>query len=129
MLSDDYQALSEKFQKLSEDHRRLSEDHQELLTNYSENMIIQSMNDMKAKYDLLMKSSVSSHRYNLLQEKFTRLIKGFSGCSVLIEHTIKVLKEAKNVNIIDKKNLISKAELELITIKEILEDSIIINTN
>jgi hypothetical protein len=127
-LQDEYTTLQEKYDNLQEKYDKLFEDYNILSENYSENIIIQSMNDMKNKYENLIKSSVSIYKYQILQEKFTRLIRGFSGCSVLIDHTIKVLKESKNTHFTDKKNLISKAELELITIKEILEDSIILNT-
>jgi hypothetical protein len=127
-LQDKYDNLQDKYDNLQDKYDKLFEDYNILSENYSENIIIQSMNDMKIKYETLIKSSVSLYKHQLLQEKFTRLIRGFSGCSVLIDHTIKVLKESKNTTFIDKKNLISKAELELITIKEILEDSIILNT-
>ena len=127
-LQEKYDNLQEKYDNLQEKYNNLFNDYNILSENYSENVIIQSMNDMKIKYDNVIKSSVSLYKYQILQEKFTRLIRGFSGCSVLIDHTIKVLKESKNSTFVDKKNLISKAELELITIKEILEDSIILNT-
>jgi predicted nuclease with TOPRIM domain len=127
-LQHEYTKLQEKYDSLQEKYDSLQEKYDSLQENYSENMIIQSMNDMKIKYEHMIKSSVSIYKYQILEEKFTRLIRCFSGCSVLIDHTIKVLKESKNINFIDKKNLISKAELELITIKEILEDSIILNT-
>lgn len=127
-LQEKYDGLQEKYDNLQHEYTTLQEKYDSLQENYSENIIIQSMNDMKIKYENLIKSSVSIYKYQILQEKFTRLIRGFSGCSVLIDHTIKVLKESKNTNFTDKKNLISKAELELITIKEILEDSIILNT-
>ena len=127
-LQTNFDTLQEKYDTLQEKYDNLFNDYNILSENYSENVIIQSMNDMKIKYDNVIKSSVSLYKYQILQEKFTRLIRGFSGCSVLIDHTIKVLKESKNSTFVDKKNLISKAELELITIKEILEDSIILNT-
>lgn len=120
--------LQETHEDLQEKYDNLNEKYEKLLHDYSENVIIQSMNDMKHKYDTLIKSSVSLYKHQILQDKFTNLIRSFSGCSVLIDHTIKVLKQSKNVHLLDKKNLISKAELELVTIKEILEDSIIFNS-
>lgn len=127
-LQDNYDKLQEEYVKLKENNYKLQEEYDKLLNDYSENVIIQSMNDMKQKYDTLLRSTVSLYKYQILQDKFTHLIRSFSGCSVLIDHTIKVLKQTKNASLLDKKNLTSKAELELITIKEILEDSILFNT-
>jgi hypothetical protein len=127
-IHEEHAKLQEEHAKLHEEHAKLHEEHAKLLNDYSENIIIQSMNDMKQKYDTLLRSSVSLYKHQILQDKFTNLIRSFSGCSVLIEHTIKVLKQTKNSNLLDKKNLISKAELELVIIKEILEDSILFNT-
>ncbi len=126
--SNEINSIHEEHNKLQEEYDKLHEEHAKLLNDYSENIIIQSMNDMKQKYDTLLRSSVSLYKHQILQDKFTNLIRSFSGCSVLIEHTIKVLKQTKNSNLLDKKNLISKAELELVIIKEILEDSILFNT-
>lgn len=128
ILQEDNDKLQQDNYKLQKDYDKLQEEYDKLLNDYSENVIIQSMNDMKQKYDTLLRSTVSLYKHQILQDKFTNLIRSFSGCSVLIDHTIKVLKQSKNANLLDKKNLISKAELELITIKEILEDSIIFNT-
>lgn len=128
ILQEDNDQLQQDNYKLQKDYDKLQEEYDKLLNDYSENVIIQSMNDMKQKYDTLLRSTVSLYKHQILQDKFTNLIRSFSGCSVLIDHTIKVLKQTKNANLLDKKNLISKAELELITIKEILEDSIIFNT-
>lgn len=127
-IQEDNDQLQQDNYKLQKDYDKLQEEYDKLLNDYSENVIIQSMNDMKQKYDTLLRSTVSLYKHQILQDKFTNLIRSFSGCSVLIDHTIKVLKQTKNANLLDKKNLISKAELELITIKEILEDSIIFNT-
>ena len=127
-IQEDNDQLQQDNYKLQKEYDKLQEEYDKLLNDYSENVIIQSMNDMKQKYDTLLRSTVSLYKHQILQDKFTNLIRSFSGCSVLIDHTIKVLKQTKNANLLDKKNLISKAELELITIKEILEDSIIFNT-
>lgn len=126
--SNEIEIIQEDYDKLQEEYNKLQQEYDKLLNDYSENIIIQSMNDMKQKYDTLLRSTVSLYKHQILQDKFTNLIRSFSGCSVLIDHAIKVLKQTKNANLLDKKNLISKAELELITIKEILEDSIIFNT-
>lgn len=127
-IKKDYIKLQEDYVKLQEDYVKLQEEYDKLLNDYSENVIIQSMNDMKQKYDTLLRSTVSLYKHQILQDKFTNLIRSFSGCSVLIDHTTKVLKQSKTSTLLDKKNLISKAEFELMTIKEILEDSIIFNT-
>ena len=105
----------------------LEEEFLSLQNNYSENIIIQSMNEMKTRYDTMIKMTVPIHKYKSLNEKYEKLVKNYSGCSVLIEHIIKLMRSIeREIPYLrtDKKNILLKAELELMTVKEILGDSI-----
>jgi hypothetical protein len=108
---------------LKEKYNCLEKEFVNLQAEYSENVIIQSMNEMKTRYEIMVKSTVPCFKYKLLDEKYNKLIKNYSGCSVLVEYIIKLLQKSES-DIINRKDILLKAELELITIKEILEDSI-----
>lgn len=128
-IDEDYKTLNEKYNKLENDYNKLKSDYDVLKNEYSENIIIQSMNDMKIKYDTLLKNTVPLFKFHLINEKYKVLIKSFTGCSILIDHIIKLLKRIDNMNVFDRKNIIYKTELELVTVKEILEDSVSCNFN
>jgi hypothetical protein len=112
---DNYQDLENKYSDLEKKYNDLEKNHEQLKHEYTENVIVQSMNDMKQKYEQLQKSTVPLYKYQLINEKYKTFVKNFSGCVVLTEHIIKVLRR-------DRLN--SKAESELITLKEILEDTL-----
>ena len=118
---------NEKIQKslnsLKEQYNCLETEFVNLQTEYSENIIIQSMNEMKTRYDIMIKTTVPSYKFTLLNEKYNKLVKNYSGCSVLVDYIIKLIQKSER-DIVNRKDILLKAELELITIKEILEDSI-----
>lgn len=120
---EDKQTLKQENIILREKLDKLQCKYDLLEIEYSENMIIQSMNEMKQRYDTMIKSTVPLYKYKLLTEKHNELIKNYSGCNVLLEHVLKILKSIEN-NVICDKNALFKAELELLTIKDILEGSI-----
>lgn len=128
-LNEKYNKLENDYNKLENDYNKLKSDYDILKNEYSENIIIQSMNDMKVKYDTLLKNTVPLFKFHLINEKYKVLVKSFTGCSILIDHIIKLLKRIDNTNVFDRKNIIYKTELELVTVKEILEDSICFNFN
>lgn len=121
--------------KLQNDHVKLQKDYDELKNRfdkltleYSENVIIQSMNDMKEKYNRLLQTTVPSHKYNVTYDKYIKIVRNFSGCSVLIDHICKVMKTSdKTYYSSDVKQLLYKIDNELIVIKDILEDSVTCN--
>jgi hypothetical protein len=121
------QRENEKLQKslnsLKEQYNCLETEFVNLQTEYSENIIIQSMNEMKTRYDIMIKTTVPSYKFTLLNEKYNKLVKNYSGCSVLVDYIIKLIQKSER-DIVNRKDILLKAELELITIKEILEDSI-----
>lgn len=117
----DNENLNKELKVLQEQYEELLDKYDLLETQYSDNIVIQSMNDMKVKYDNMIKNTIPSYRYNALLNKYNTLLKNNSGSVVLLEHVLKMLKKIEN-NIMYDKNILFKAELELLTIKDILED-------
>lgn len=115
------QELQDSLDKLNERYNCLEEEYVKLKGEYSENIIIQSMNEMKTRYDIMMKTTVPSYKFTLLNEKYNNLVKNRIGCSVLIDYIIKLIQKSEN-DVVNRRDIILKAELELITVKEILEN-------
>ena len=124
-LQEEYTTLQEEYSKLKTEYTTLKVEHSTLKTEYSENIIIESMNDMKQRYDRLMQSTVPKHKYTLVYDKYSRMVKYFSGCSVLIDHILKSVKKLnRTLYNQDTKHIINGIEMELITTRDILEESI-----
>ena len=130
-LKKQYDALEKQFatldndvEKMRNEHEILQKEYDSLQTNYSENIIIQSMQEMKERYDKMLKSTVPIHKYDILYEKYKKLVKNFSGCTIILEYVIKTLKQLNRTLFTESKNILFKAELQLEMVKEILEDSI-----
>ena len=122
-LKRENEKLQKSLNSLKEQYNCLETEFVNLQTEYSENIIIQSMNEMKTRYDIMIKTTVPSYKFTLLNEKYNKLVKNYSGCSVLVYYIIKLIQKSER-DIVNRKDILLKAELELITIKEILEDSI-----
>ena len=124
-LKTEHATLQEEYATLQQEYATLKEEHATLKEEYSENVIIQSMNDMKQRYDRLMQSTVPKHKYTLIYDKYSRMVKYFSACSVLIDHILKTItKLNRTLYNQDTKQVINKIEMELITTRDILEESI-----
>ena len=115
--TDKYQTLLSKYNELLEKYNQLEHD-------YSENTIVESMNDMKRKYEQLIASTVPSYKYSLLNEKYERATHTIIGSDILIDHIVRGLKKLETMNSIDRTNSLYKVQLELIILKEILQDSV-----
>jgi|UniRef100_A0A6C0ALP2 hypothetical protein len=122
-LKRENEKLQKSLNSLKEQYNCLETEFVNLQTEYSENIIIQSMNEMKTRYDIMIKTTVPTYKFTLLNEKYNKLVKNYSGCSVLVDYIIKLIQKSER-DIVNRKDILLKAELELITIKEILEDSI-----
>ena len=124
-LQEEYTNLQEEYTTLQEEYAKLNTEYTTLKTEYSENVIIQSMDDMKQRYDRLIQSTVPKHKYTLMYEKYSRMVKYFSGCSVLIDHILKSIKKLNRTLLYnqDAKHVINRIETELITTRDILEES------
>jgi tRNA(Ile)-lysidine synthase TilS/MesJ len=114
--------IEDKYAQLVAEHNELLLKHAELVTEYSENTIIQSMMDMKIKYEELASNSVPHYKYNKLQEKYNKLEKDSQGGIVLMDHIIKLLMQCQNGGILhaERMKTIQKAHFGLVLLKEIL---------
>jgi hypothetical protein len=98
-------------------------EHDTLKNDYSENIIIESMNDMKDKYERLLQTTVPNHKYNLLYDKYVRMVKYITTTSVLIDHICKQFRQLeRSVYSIDAKQIVHKIDSELSISKDVLED-------
>lgn len=91
--TDEFLQLKREYSKLLEKFQELQVEHDDLQMEYQENTIIQSMNDMKERYEQLMTSTVSLFKFNLLEKKFNELYRMASAGSVIIEHVKKQLTD------------------------------------
>ena len=130
-LKTEHATLKTEHATLKTQHTTLKTEHATLKKDYSENVIIQSMDEMKQRYDRLMQSTVPKHKYTLVYDKYSRMVKYFSGCSILIGHILKTITKLNrtlynqdNQDKQDTKHIINKIESELITTRDILEESI-----
>jgi hypothetical protein len=121
---EDYNNLYENFIKLENKHNELIAEHSNLVEEFRENVIIQSMQDMKERYERMLKTTVSKIKYDILYEKYLKLLKIFSGCTVLLDHTTGLINKAESGYSTEYKNYLKKIEANISIIKDILEDSI-----
>lgn len=104
--------------------------YEALLHEMKENTILESMNDMKVRYDELVKSTVSIYRYESLQQRYKELEQKhatlkdvFIAVPIMINHVSKLLTSLDVKTSQDGKLELYKAKLELCTIKDIVEDN------
>jgi hypothetical protein len=121
---EDYNILYENFIKLENKHNKLIAEHSNLTEEFRENVIIQSMQDMKERYERMLRTTVPKIKYDILFEKYLKLLKIFSGCTVLLDHTTGLLHKAENCYNTEYKNYLKKIETDISIIKDILEDSL-----
>jgi hypothetical protein len=129
MKEADKQDLYQRFVELENRYTELHKEHTNLLEEYKENVIIQSMNEMKERYERLLKTSVSKIKYEMLSEKYLKVLKTSSGCTVVLDHSTNLIRKAERAYSTDFKNCLTKIEADLLLVKEILEDSIKNYTN
>lgn len=120
-MSEELVSVCEKYDVLKSEYDALQTKYEQLLRDYSENTIIESMNDMKRRYDEIVERSVPIYKFSVIEEKYKKMTQGVLGVDALVTHVIKSLKELENVALLDKHRL-HKLTLELIIIKEILQD-------
>lgn len=134
---DDYRAMKDNYDNLQIEYSTLKLDHDELQrkyedlvlehatlkNDYTENVIIQSMNDMKDKYERLLQTTVPNHKYNLLYEKYVKIIKYFTTCSILLEHVHKLIRQVeRSIYTLETKTVVHKIETEINITRDVLED-------
>jgi uncharacterized membrane protein YgaE (UPF0421/DUF939 family) len=117
------------YKKLEMDYQNLQNEFDKLQKDFSENVIIQSMEDMKNQYnslektlDFYKKSTVPIIRYSKIEERYNNLIEVLTCIGVLVRHSNNTIEKIK----IDKKH-ITKLEMEYIVLNDIIVDNL--NTN
>jgi hypothetical protein len=121
----DYEELYRKSIKdlatLQNEFNALHKEHRSLQHEYSENTIIQSMNDMKDKYEQLVQSTVPSYKYHILNEKFVTMETNMLACAVLIDYINNSISKFDNIFVNMGDIDISKLEMQLNIIKDLLQ--------
>lgn len=118
-LKAEYHKLFEKYEELNDRYHNLKDEHEKLKKEYSENMIIESMNDMKIKYEELMNTTIPIYRYEFLEKKYADLKKRGAAVAVLLDYTaIYINKIHVNYGEIDYEKLDYKLDI----MKEMLEE-------
>lgn len=122
ILQEKYNSLQEDYKELLKKFEQLQRDHEYLKKEYSENMIIQSMNDMKEKYDELIKTTVPIYKYEYVNEKWKNLKQKSQAVIVLLnflmENIRKMEYDLNYSTFLDEK----KIEFQMYIMKELLEE-------
>lgn len=108
---------------MEQNYNNLKHMYTELQVKYSENTIIQSMNDMKEQYNQLLKETVPLHRYNHLTKKHDYLEKKCQAVGYLLDHILRQLKKFENIIPNTSENDLFKVQFEVITTREIIEET------
>lgn len=114
--------MERELQNLKKEKDELESKYKKLQLEYSENTIIQSMNDMKKRYEQLITSTVSKYKYDILTKKLNDQSKKIYTTVVLTDHILKRLKLLEQYINEGVEMDLYRIEFELLTIKEILED-------
>ena len=112
-----------EYERLLKKYNNLHKMYTDLQHEYSENVIVQSMNDMKRRYDELMENTVPTYKYNLAVEQKKHMLESIIGSCVIIDHVKRELKKVETETLLDRTNRLFKVQLELIMLKDILKDS------
>lgn len=110
--------LQKKYDQLELKYNELENEHNLLKHETSENVIIESMNEMKKRYDVMIRNTVSMHKHETLIEKYKDLKKTLIGVEMMIKRILQILRKIN----IDSDGHIFKIEVELNILKEILEE-------
>lgn len=122
MSSNDYDVEDvEDVEELKQSYECLLMEYTRLKEEYQENTIIQSMNDMKKRYDELLETTVSIYKYNRLKTRMEASNNRIIAAVILLERILELLKPVNaNGGYLSTTNCF-KAELEMSIIKDILE--------
>jgi hypothetical protein len=112
--------MDRNYQELEEKYKVLEEKYTTLVEECKENVIMQSMNEMKTRYDNMLKNTVPSYKYNTMAKKHEMMYTTLISCGVIIDHIMKIIKNFENRPYDTAKTL--QAQLELMMLKEIIEE-------
>jgi len=121
ILNDNGMDTEEKYVYVLNKHIKLIKKYRELCINYSENTIIQSMHDMKERYEELQRETVSLFRYNQLEKDYKHQNKVINAVLVILEKTSNRLRD---IELLDKDKEIYRCEIELLIITDLLQEII-----
>lgn len=116
----DFAILEREYKALEKQYKSLDNEHRALQHEFSENTIIQSMNDMKEKYNHLLETTVPSYKYELLDERHTELHNKTLACSVLLDYIISSIRKFDNIFVNMGELDVNKIEMQLTILKELL---------
>jgi len=102
-------------------YRKLLDEHNALKLEYSENTIIQSMNDMKEKYNELVKNTVPLYRYDALHERKQVVQNKLIATSVLIDYILLELRQYDNIFMNEGEVDVANLKMQLAVIKGMLK--------
>ena len=99
MSSNDYKLLKKEYEKVCQEIDELKSELKELQQEYCENTIIQSMNDMRDRYQELLQTTVSKERYNSLLNQRAKYIDHMKTIHILLNNVSKHIGSSQyNVN-------------------------------
>jgi hypothetical protein len=122
VLQDEDLDYSEKYTFILDKYIKLFRKYKDLKLEYSENTVIQSMNDMKERYEQLQRETVSLYRFNELQQKYKKQSKVINAVLVILENTSKRLRNLDSFLHTDRQKEVYRCEIELLIINELLEE-------
>ena len=107
---------------LRSEYNDLIDAYDKLKLEYNENTVIESMNDMRDRYNALVESTVSLNKYNKLTDKYNKTMRTIASIPVFLEYILILFKDLEGRLMFEDKKELYKAETQIIIIKEIIED-------
>jgi hypothetical protein len=121
----EYDTLYNQFIELENEFKILHDENEKLKEEFKENTIIQSMNEMKDRYDRLLRSSVTKTKYEVLNDKHMKVLKVNSACTVILEQIDNLLLDSiDKVYTPEYKNSIERIKQYNDLIKDLLINNI-----
>jgi hypothetical protein len=117
-LVEDHKTLEEDYTILEQAHKTLEQAHKTLEEEFKENSIIESMNEMKERYDAMIMNTISLNRYKHLEAKYNQQSHKCIAVSVFLDH---ILKTLKTMDVTATNTQYCKIQLEIMIAKELLE--------
>lgn len=121
--------MKKTYEELLCDNNKLRKELDDLKHEYQENTIIQSMNDMKRRYDKLLDTTVPIDQYKRIEAKNLVYEKKITAAEIFIDRITRNLKETEKAiiqqygedNNVSIHFQIYKIQLQIMFLKEILE--------
>jgi hypothetical protein len=101
-------------------YNELLNKYEKLVEECKDNVVLESMNEMKTKYDNMLKNTVPTYKYNALTKKYEVAYTTLISCGVIIDHVSKVIKGLDNRY---DRSKVLQAQLELVMLRDIIDES------